>query len=146
MLARPSVGVSPEAREPLLDHRLGEFAASLPVTARLRRGTGKYLLKHALEQRLPREILYRPKMGFVTPVGAWFRGPLRREAEALAWSPALAETRWLDSEAIGRLAAAHISGRAEHGRLLWQLVMLEKSLQRVFGYGETSSSYRASAK
>ena len=143
---RASMAVSLEAREPLLDHRLVEFAASLPASARLRRGSGKYLLKRALESRLPAEILHRPKMGFVTPVGAWFRGPLRREAEALAWSPALAETGWLDSEAIARLAGAHISGRAEHGRLLWQLVMLEKSLQRIFGYGETSSSYRASAK
>jgi asparagine synthase (glutamine-hydrolysing) len=143
---RASMAVSLEAREPLLDHRLVEFAAALPVSARLRRGSGKYLLKRALASRLPAEILHRPKMGFVTPVSAWFRGPLRREAEALAWSPALAETGWFDGEAIARLAAAHVSGRAEHGRLLWQLVMLEKSLQRIFGFGETSSSYRASAK
>jgi asparagine synthase (glutamine-hydrolysing) len=143
---RASMAVSLEAREPLLDHRLVEFAAALPASARLRRGSGKYLLKRALASRLPREILHRPKMGFVTPVSAWFRGPLRREAEAIAWSPALAETGWFDGEAIARLAAAHVSGRAEHGRLLWQLVMLEKSLQRIFGFGETSSSYRASAK
>ena len=143
---RASMAVSLEAREPLLDHRLVEFAARLPVHARLRRGTGKWLMKRALEDRLPHEILHRPKMGFVTPVGAWFRGPLRREAAAIAHSTAFAELGWFDSEAIAGLASAHLSGRADHGRLLWQLVMLEKSLQRLFGLGETSSSYRASAK
>jgi asparagine synthase (glutamine-hydrolysing) len=142
---RTSMAVSLEAREPLLDHRLVEFAARLPVTARLRRGTGKWLMKRALEDRLPREILYRAKMGFVTPVSAWFRGPLAGEARALAFSPAFAELGWLQPDAVSRLAEAHISGRAEHGRLLWQLTMLEKSLQRLFGLGDTSG-YRASAK
>jgi len=139
---RASMAVSLEAREPLLDHRLVEFAARLPL--KLRRG--KALMKRVLEQRLPHEILHRPKMGFVTPVSAWFRGPLCREAEAIPHSPAFAELGWFDPEAIARLAAAHVSGRAEHGRLLWQLVMLEKSLQRVFAIGGTSFGYRASAK
>ena len=139
---RASMAVSLEAREPLLDHRLVEFAAKLPLKHR----QGKALMKRVLEPRLPHEILHRRKMGFVTPVSAWFRGPLRREAEAIARSPAFAELGWFDAEAIDRLAAAHVSGRAEHGRLLWQLVMLEKSLQRVFAIGDTSSGYRASAK
>jgi asparagine synthase (glutamine-hydrolysing) len=143
---RTSMAVSLEAREPLLDHRLVEFAATLPVSARVRRGTGKWLMKRALEDRLPREILYRPKMGFVTPVSAWFRGPLRDEALAIAHSPAFAELGWFDAAAVSRLAEAHVSGRAEHGRLLWQLLMLEKSLQRIFALGETSSGYKASAK
>jgi asparagine synthase (glutamine-hydrolysing) len=139
---RASMAVGLEAREPLLDHRLVEFAARLPLKVR----QGKMLMKRVLESRLPAEILHRPKMGFVTPVSDWFRGPLRTEAEAIAHSPAFAELGWFDPQAIDSLAAAHISGRAEHGRLLWQLVMLEKSLQRLFGLGETSSSYRASAK
>ena len=143
---RASMAVSLEAREPLLDHRLVEFAARLPVEARLNRGTGKYLMKRALERHLPREILYRPKMGFVTPVSAWFRGPLAREAGAIAYSPAFAALGWFDSDAIAALARDHVSGRAEHGRLLWQLMMLEKSLQRIFALGDTSSSYRAAAK
>ncbi|HEX8527927.1 XrtA/PEP-CTERM system amidotransferase [Allosphingosinicella sp.] len=145
-LDRTSMAVSLEAREPLLDHRLVEFAASLPATARLNGGTGKYLMKRALEGHLPDEILYRRKMGFVTPVSAWFRGALADEAAAVAHSPAIAELGWFDSEAIARLAADHRSDRSEHGRLLWQLMMLEKSLQRVFGMGGTSSSYSASAK
>src|SRR5690606_33872729 len=89
---RTSMAVSLEAREPLLDHRLVEFAARLPSSFRLRGGTGKWLLKRSLRSRLPDEILYRPKMGFVTPISAWFRGPLAGEAEAIAHGSALAET------------------------------------------------------
>ncbi|MEA3029957.1 MAG: hypothetical protein QOG13_1282 [Sphingomonadales bacterium] len=132
---RASMAVSLEAREPLLDHRLVEFAARLPANMRLRGGTGKWLMKRALASRLPKEILHRRKMGFVTPVSAWFRGPLAAEADAIARSAALAETGWFDAAAIENLVRAHKSGRADHGRLLWQLLMLEKSLRRLFGFG-----------
>lgn len=132
---RASMAVSLEAREPLLDHRLVEFAARLPARMRLRGGSGKWLMKRALRRYLPDEVLHRTKMGFVTPVSAWFRGPLAGEAAAIAASPALAELGWFDPAAIARLAAAHRSGRAEHGRLLWQLLMLDRSLQRLFGFG-----------
>lgn len=132
---RASMAVSLEAREPLLDYRLIEFAARLPARMRLRGGTGKWLLKRALESRLPRDILYRPKMGFVTPVSSWFRGPLAGEAERIAHGSALAETGWFDAEAISGLAATHRVGRADHGRLLWQLLMLDRSLRRLFGLG-----------
>ncbi|HEX8126263.1 MAG TPA: XrtA/PEP-CTERM system amidotransferase [Allosphingosinicella sp.] len=132
---RTSMAVSLEAREPLLDHRLVEFAARVPTGMRLRGGSGKWLMKKALGRYLPDEVLHRTKMGFVTPVSAWFRGPLAGEAAAIARSPALAELGWFDGNSIARLAAAHRSGRAEHGRLLWQLLMLDKSLQRLFGFG-----------
>lgn len=141
---RTSMAVGLEAREPLLDHRLVEFAARIPAKMRLRGGTGKWLMKKSLERYLPDEILHRRKMGFVTPVSAWFRGPLAAEAAAVARGSALAELGWFDEAAIARVAADHRSGKAEHGRLLWQLMMLEKSLQRLFGFG--SSSYSAAAK
>lgn len=73
---RTSMAVSLEAREPLLDHRLVEFAARLPERMRVKGQTGKYLLKKCMERYLPDNILYRPKQGFVTPIAAWFRGPL----------------------------------------------------------------------
>jgi asparagine synthase (glutamine-hydrolysing) len=142
---RTSMAVSLEAREPLLDHRLVEFAARVPAGLRLRRGAGKWLMKEALARHLPPEILHRRKMGFVTPVSAWFRGPLAAEAEAISRGSALAETGWFDEAAIARIAAAHRSGRSDHGRLLWQLVMLERSLQRIFALG-SSSSYTAATK
>jgi asparagine synthase (glutamine-hydrolysing) len=142
---RTSMAVSLEAREPLLDHRLVEFAARVPARLRLKGGRGKWLMKEALGRYLPHEILHRRKMGFVTPVSAWFRGALADEAAAVARSPALAELGWFDGPKIAVLAAEHRSGRAEHGRLLWQLLMLEKSLQRLFGLGG-SSGYKASTK
>ena len=143
---RTSMAVSLEAREPLLDHRLVQFAASLPAKLRLNGGTGKYLMKQSLEGRLPDEILYRKKMGFVSPVSAWFRGPLAPQAAAIARSPVLADLGWLEPAAIARIAEAHRSGREEHGRLLWQLLMLEKSLQRLFDIPQTSPGYMASMK
>ena len=130
---RTSMAVSLEAREPLLDHRLVEFEASLPPSLRLRGGQGKWLMKKALEPWLPREILYRPKMGFVTPISSWFRHALADEAAALAKSPLLLQSGWFEPRTIARLAEDHRAGRAEHGRTLWQLVMLERSLARLFG-------------
>jgi asparagine synthase (glutamine-hydrolysing) len=135
---RTSMAVSLEAREPLLDHRLVEFAARLPANLRLRGGSGKYLMKRALASRLPADILNRRKMGFVTPISAWLRGPLAQEALGIAQGSALAATGWFDAVAIRRFAEAHQSGRADHGRLLWQLLMLDKSLQRLFGLGGVS--------
>jgi asparagine synthase (glutamine-hydrolysing) len=130
---RTSMAVSLEAREPLLDYKLIEFAATLPVSMRLRGGQGKWLMKKALEPYLPREVLYRPKMGFVTPISAWFRGALAEDAAALARSRTLIETGWFDMGMIEKLADDHRFGRAEHGRTLWQLMMLERSVKRVFG-------------
>ncbi|SEJ24169.1 asparagine synthase (glutamine-hydrolysing) [Sphingomonas sp. OV641] len=130
---RTSMAVSLEAREPLLDYRLVSFAARLPASMRLRHGEGKWLMKKAMERYLPRDILYRPKMGFVTPVSDWFRGPLAGEAAALSRSRVLADTGWFDMEVLRSLAETHRAGREEHGRTLWQFVMLERSLKRLFG-------------
>jgi len=125
---RASMAVSLEAREPLLDHRLIEFAASLPEKLRTRQGQGKWLMKRAMRRYLPDDILYRPKQGFVTPIAQWFRGPLADTARGIGESAALARTGWFDGQEIGALAQAHIAGRADHSRLLWQLLMLDRSL------------------
>jgi len=124
---RTSMAVSLEAREPLLDHRLVEFAARLPEGMRVRGSIGKYLLKKTLERYLPHDILYRPKQGFVTPIAEWLRGPLSAAARGIA-SGSLAQTGFFDPKAIAVLAEAHIAGRADHSRTLWQLLMLEKSI------------------
>jgi asparagine synthase (glutamine-hydrolysing) len=129
---RTSMAVSLEAREPLLDHRLVEFGATLPVSLRLRGGTGKWLMKKAMQKYLPDDILYRQKMGFVTPISAWFRGALAEEATRIT-TTAFAETGWFDPVVLAKVGTDHASGVRDHGRLLWQLVMLEKSLARVFG-------------
>ncbi|WP_374527829.1 XrtA/PEP-CTERM system amidotransferase [Novosphingobium sp.] len=128
---RTSMAVSLEAREPLLDHRLIEFAATLPEGLRLKRGQGKWLMKKAMRRYLPDEILYRQKQGFVTPIADWFRGPLAGAARAISSSTSLARTGWFDTRRLGDIAEAHISGRSDHSRLLWQLLMLDKSLIRL---------------
>lgn len=130
---RTSMDVSLEAREPLLDHEFVQFCATLPASMRLRRGEGKWLMKRALREHLPDDILYRRKMGFVTPISAWFRGPLAEEGQRLARSAVLADTGWFDMAVIQRVATDHRVGRAEHGRTLWQLAMLERSVARLFG-------------
>lgn len=128
---RTSMAVSLEAREPLLDHELVAFAATLPASLRIRGGEGKWLMKKALEAHLPRRTLYRPKQGFVTPVSAWFRGPLADEAARLAHAPMLRP--YVAAESAERLAADHRAGRAEHGRTLWQLLTLDRALARLAG-------------
>ena len=129
---RASMAVSLEAREPLLDYRLIELAATLPETMRIRKRQGKWLMKHTMQRYLPDNILYRPKQGFVTPIAQWFRGPLAAEARAISQSAALARTGWFNSRRLAAVADAHISGVADHGRLLWQLLMLDRSLARIF--------------
>ncbi|MDF8332238.1 XrtA/PEP-CTERM system amidotransferase [Novosphingobium cyanobacteriorum] len=128
---RTSMAVSLEAREPLLDHRLVEFGARLPEAMRVKGSVGKWLMKDTMRRYLPQDVLFRPKMGFVTPIAAWLRGPLAGEARAVAQGGELARTGWLDAGRIAGLAEAHIAGRADHSRLLWQLLMLEKSLARL---------------
>ena len=128
---RTSMATSLEAREPLLDHRLVEFAAALPDGLRVKGRQGKWLLKKAMERYLPDEILYRPKQGFVTPIAQWLRGPLAGKARGIAKSAMLARTGWFDNSSLAVLAEEHIAGRADHSRVLWQLIMLDRSLARL---------------
>ena len=128
---RTSMAVGLEAREPLLDHRLIEFGARLPHRERLRGTSGKWLMKRTMERYLPDDILYRQKQGFVTPLAEWFRGPLASEARAIASSELLTGNGLFARKALSRLADEHISGRSDHGRVLWQLLMLERSLRHL---------------
>ncbi len=128
---RTSMDVALEAREPLLDHRLLEFAAKLPERMRVRGATGKYLLKKSMERYLPGDILYRQKQGFVTPIAQWLKGPLAAQARAVAKASVLADTGWFDGRLLSEIAEAHISGKSDQSRLLWQLLMLEKSLNHL---------------
>ncbi|WP_353229200.1 XrtA/PEP-CTERM system amidotransferase [Novosphingobium sp.] len=128
---RTSMAVSLEAREPLLDHRLIEFAARLPEDVRVRGTTGKWLMKQAMRGQLPDDVLFRPKMGFVTPIAAWLRGPLADATRGIGQRGLLADSGWFAPDRIAALADDHLSGRADTSRTLWQLLMLEKSLARL---------------
>jgi len=128
---RASMAVGLEAREPLLDHELVQWAAGLPARMKLHDGQGKWLLKKAMEPYVPRDLLYRPKMGFVTPISAWFRGPLASRIRRIATGSAVLDTGWFAPGYFTRVVDEHQSGAADHGRLLWQLLMLDGSLARL---------------
>lgn len=131
-LDRMSMAVSLEARAPLLDHRLVEFAATLPVDMRVRRGTGKWLMRKAMERYLPDDIAYRPNHQFALPVSEWLREGLSDTVRPLAGAPALGRTGWLDMKQVDKIVTQHLSGKADHGRLIWQILMLDKAVARIF--------------
>jgi asparagine synthase (glutamine-hydrolysing) len=120
-----SMAVSLEARSPFLDHKLMEFAASLPARYKLRGITTKYLLKHALKGLLPSENLTRSKMGFGVPIGRWFRGELKSFlADTILCERSLGRG-YFKREPIRRLIEDHTDGRRDHAHQLWTLLMLE---------------------
>lgn len=122
---KTSMAVSLEARVPLLDHHLVEFAASLPPGLKLRRLTRKYLLRKVVSRWLPREIIERPKKGFPMPTAMWFRNEARPFVRDVL-SPAAIERRGLfDGAYIDRLLSEHESRAADHGALIWGLLNVE---------------------
>ncbi len=125
---RASMAVSLEVRAPLLDHSLVEWSARLPAHLKLRRGRTKVLLKRSFEPLISADLLYRPKQGFASPLDSWFRGPLAPRMDRTVGS--LRDSSLFNGRAIGRLVAQHASGRRDHGRILWSLLMLDKFLQR----------------
>jgi len=128
---RASMATSLEVRVPLLDHKLLEWAATLPPDFRLRAREGKYLLKKAMEDRLPRDVLYREKMGFCIPLARWFRGPLRAVVRHRLLDGILQETDLFDMRFVERLLDEHCSGVSDHSAALWALLMFESFLSNV---------------
>ena len=119
-----SMAASIESRVPFLDHPLVEFTARLPERLKIRGGTTKYILREAMRNVLPTEILTRGKMGFPVPIGAWFRGAYRGIIDSLVLSPRALERGLLDVGAIKTLVARHAAGE-DHSERLWALVNLE---------------------
>ena len=126
---RASMAHSLEVRVPLLDHRLVEWASSLPPGLKLKGGAGKYVLKKKLEADLPHDVLYRTKMGFSVPLAAWLRGPLARRAREALMTGAVAECGYFEPTVLDRLLRQHASGRYDHSATLWKLLMLDGFLR-----------------
>ncbi|SEO97820.1 XrtA/PEP-CTERM system amidotransferase [Aquisalimonas asiatica] len=127
---RASMANALEVRVPLLDHKLVEWMARLPAHHKIRGQQGKYLFKHAMEPHLPSDILYRPKQGFNMPIGEWFRGPLRERLPAAVCSERMLDTGFFNPAELKRLVAEHQSGRRNHTRPLWSLLMFESFLRQ----------------
>jgi asparagine synthase (glutamine-hydrolysing) len=128
---RASMAHSLEVREPLMDHPLVEWLASLPSSIKIRGQEGKYLLKKSMEPYLPREIMYRPKMGFSVPLAQWFRGPLRQRVTDAILGPRLAETGIFDLRYLRHLVDAHVAGTRDYSASLWSLLMFDSFLRNV---------------
>jgi len=122
---RMAMAHSLEVRAPLLDHRVMEFAASVPSRLKYHRGTAKYLLKRFVERRVPPSAVHRPKMGFSIPVGRWLRTDLRDLARDLLLSPRATERGYFVPAAVRTLWEDHQRGARDHAHHLWALMMLE---------------------
>lgn len=122
---RASMAISLEARVPLLDHRLVEFAWTLPTSLKIRDGRGKWLLRQVLHRYVPRDLVDRPKSGFAIPLADWLRGPLREWAGDLLSTTSIKRTGLIDPAPVAEAWSAHLSGKGNHAEGLWTILMLE---------------------
>ncbi len=119
-----AMSTSVEARVPFLDHRLVEFTMDIPMAWKVRGGVTKHIMKRAMEDLLPRDIVYRKKMGFAAPMAQWLRGDFGRQAEAAVLGSGLLERGFLDRGHIAALFAGHLDGRRDNALHLWALFNL----------------------
>ncbi len=126
---RASMGVSLEAREPLLDHRLIEFAWRLPLDLKIRDGEGKSILKKVLDRYVPRALVDRPKMGFGVPIEPWLRGPLREWADELLDGERIRREGFLNPAPIVERWQEHRTGRRAWQSSLWNVIVFQQWLE-----------------
>ncbi|MHB1261332.1 MAG: asparagine synthase (glutamine-hydrolyzing) [Thermoplasmatota archaeon] len=126
---RASMAVALETRAPLLDHRVVEFAWSLPLDLRVRDGTTKWLLRRLLDRHVPRGLVERPKMGFAMPMDTWLRGPLRPWAEPLLETTRLHRSG-LDAATVRRLWRQHQRGSHDWSPALWAVLTYQAWWER----------------
>jgi asparagine synthase (glutamine-hydrolysing) len=128
---RASMAHSLEVREPLMDHPLVEWLATLPSSLKLRGGEGKYLLKQSMQPYLPAELMYRPKQGFAVPLAKWFRGPLRTRVTESLVGERLASTGMFNPTYLRHLLDSHLSGARDYSAPIWTLLMFDGFLKNV---------------
>jgi asparagine synthase (glutamine-hydrolysing) len=125
-----SMANSLEARSPFLDHNVIEFAASLPENLKMRRMETKFLLKKVAARLVPKEVVYRRKMGFGVPVGKWFRGEMKDFVKEVLLAEKSLTRGIVRPEMLRRYVSEHTEGRRDHQFQIWTLLMLELWFQR----------------
>jgi asparagine synthase (glutamine-hydrolysing) len=125
-----SMANSLEARSPLLDHKVIEFAASLPEKLKMQRFETKYLLKKVAAKLVPPEVIYRRKMGFGVPIGNWFRGEMKSFVREVLLSEKSLNRGILKREIVERYVSEHTEAKRDHAYQIWTLLMLELWFQR----------------
>ena len=142
---RASMAHSLEVREPLMDHPLVEWLATLPASFKAGARESKRLLKTAMEPHLPAEVLYRPKMGFAVPLSRWFRGPLRNRLREALLGSRLADTGYFNRGYIEHVLEAHQSGARDYSAPLWTLLMFEAFVRNTVDAGATNRTLATAA-
>lgn len=126
---RASMAVSLESRVPMLDHRLVEFAQTLPMNLKIRNGESKWILRQLLYRHVPRQMMDRPKMGFAVPIEYWLGGPLRSWAGDLLSPDRLAREGFFDVGKVTQMWSEHISGKRRWHSHLWDILMFQSWLE-----------------
>lgn len=122
---RMTMATSLEGRVPLLDHPLVELVASIPSSLKMKRQTKKFLLRKAMEDRLPHETLHAPKQGFNVPIPSWLVGPLRERVRDTLAPARLRAGGFFNPDAVQKLIRAHEAKEQDHSRDIWTLLMFQ---------------------
>lgn len=140
---RASMAVGLEVRPPLVDYQFLELAMRIPSRLKIRRGESKAIFKSLARQKLPQEIIDRPKQGFEIPIDAWLRGPLRPLVEGNLLSESSRVSDVINQSTVRTLYRQHCAGIGRHGGVLWSLLVLAEWIEAEASHAGTHAAWNA---